>query len=216
MCDEPVAQCPIDTPGRAQRGFPLRLRRGPLRGEVGERGACLPQLCVELINLGLLLRGRGRDERRRIHILERLAAFRDVVEVGKNLVKLLLGDRVELVVVTAGTPEGQTQPHRRGRRDAIDGVLHQELVRDDAAFAVLAMVPVEGGGYPLIEGRVGQHVARDLLDGELIERYVVVVGVDHPVAPPPHRPFAVCLIPVGIGVARGIQPFDRHPFTVSG
>ena len=52
----------------------------------------------------------------------------------------------------------------------------------------------------------GQQVAGDLLDGELVERHVAVEGVDHPVAPAPHRALAVALVAVGVGVAGGVEP----------
>ena len=222
MDQELVAQDPVDGPGVAQRVLP----RGPGVGRVGlearELLARLLELLVELGELGEVRVGRRGDERRRVEVLERLraeaaqvAAFGDVVEVGVDLVELLLRDRVELVVVAAGAPQGQPHPHRAGRRHAIYHVLDQELLGDDAALAVLAVVAVEGGGDLLLQGRVGEHVAGDLLDGELIERHVVVVGVDHPVAVAPHLPRGVGLIPARVGVAGPVQPLGGHPLAVS-
>jgi len=58
--------------------------------------------------------------------------------------------------------------------------------------------------------RVGQQVAGELLDGELVERLVLVVGADDPVAPRPHRARGVALEAVAVRVAREVEPLHRH------
>ena len=210
-----VPERPVDTAGAGQRGLPLRPGRGRFRGELVERVARLADPLVELGQLGLLLDRRRRDERRRVDVLERLPPLGDVVEVGQDLVELPLRDRVELVVVAAGAAERQPEPDRRGRLDAVHRVLHEELVDDDPSLAVLAVIAVEGGGDALIARRVRQHVAGELLDGEPVEGHVGVVGVDHPVAPAPHRALAVGLVAVGVRVAGGVEPLHRHPLAVA-
>ena len=65
---------------------------------------------------------------------------------------------------------------------------------------------MEAGGDALFVGGRGQHVAGDLLDGELVERQVAVERVDHPVAVPPHRAEGVLLVAVAVGVAREVEP----------
>ena len=112
-------------------------------------------------------------------------------------------------------PQGQAHPHGAGGRHAVDAVLGEELVDDDAALAVQAVVAVERGRDALLEGRAGQHVARELLDREPVERHVGVVGVDDPVAPAPHRPLAVGLVAVGVGVAGGVEPLHGHALAVA-
>ena len=199
--EQPVAEVPVDRPRPLERGLPLGPGRRRLGVEGGQRRPRLGELGVQLVELGLLLAGGGGDQGRGVHVLEALAPLGDVVEVRHDLVELLLGDRVELVVVAAGAAQGQAHPHGAGGRHAVDAVLGEELVDDDAALAVQAVVAVERGGDALLEGRAGQHVARELLDGEPVERHVGVVGVDDPVAPAPHRPLAVGLIAVGVGVA---------------
>ena len=62
---------------------------------------------------------------------------------------------------------------------------------------------------------VGQQVAGELLDRELVERHVAVEGVDHPVAPPPHVALAVGLVAVGVGIAGRVEPAGRHPLAVA-
>ena len=56
---------------------------------------------------------------------------------------------------------------------------------------------------------MGQHVACDLLHGELVERHIAVEGVDHPVPVFPDGAAAVRLVAVGVGIAREIQPEPR-------
>ena len=211
-----VAQHPVDASRVGQRRLPLPpgVRRPGL--EARERLARLGDLDVEPAELGRLIVGGRGDHRRRVAVLERLAPLGHVVEVGEDLVELLLRDGVELVVVAAGAPQGQAHPHRPRRRHPVDHVLDQELLGDDAALAVLAVVPVEGGGDALLEGGVGQQIAGDLLDGELVERHVRVVGVNDPVAVAPHRPFGVGLIAARVGVAGRVEPVDGHALAVGG
>ena len=65
---------------------------------------------------------------------------------------------------------------------------------------------MEAGGDQLIDGRVRQQVAGDLLDRELVERHVAIQRIDHPVAILPHLARRVDGVAVGIGVARHIEP----------
>ena len=210
-----VAQRPVDAPRAGQRGLPRRLCFPGVGRERLERLPRLAEPLVELGQLRFLLDRRGGDEGRRVDVLERLPPLGDVVEVGQDLVELLLRDRVELVIVAAGAAQRQAEPDRRRRLHPVDRVLDEELVDDDAAFAVLAVVAVEGGGDALLARCAGQHVAGKLLDRELVERHVRVVGVDHPVAPAPHRPLAVGLVAVRVRVAGGVEPLHRHPLAVA-
>ena len=52
----------------------------------------------------------------------------------------------------------------------------------------------------------GQQVAGQLLDRELVERLVVVEGVDHPVAVGPDLAVVVDVDAVRVGVAGGVEP----------
>ena len=215
MDQQLVAQDPIDPSGPEQRVYPLLLCGGSFGFETRERLPGLAERTVELGHLSVLVGGRGRDIRWRVTVLERLAPLGDVIEERKDLVELLLADRIELVVVAPRAPERQAQPHGRGRRYPIDHVLHQELFGDDAPLAVLAVVPVEGGGDSLAQRGFGEQVAGKLFDGELIKRHVGVVGIDHPVAVPPHGSFGIGLIPAGVSIPGAVQPLDGHPLPVS-
>ncbi len=119
------------------------------------------------------------------------------------------------MVVATGAADRQSEPYGAGRLDAVDGILGGKLLGDDAAFAVAAMVALKAGGDALVERRLRQLIARQLLDRELIERQVAVERLDQPIAPPPHRPLAVGLIAIGIGVAGGVEPGGRHPLSVA-
>jgi len=90
------------------------------------------------------------------------------------------------------------------------------LFRDTSAFAVDHVVAVEPGGDELLFGRFRQQVARQLLDGELIERHVAVEGLDHPVAIGPNLAVVVEVQTVGVAVAGGIEPEPGHVLTVAG
>ena len=95
------------------------------------------------------------------------------------------------MIVAARAAHRQAQPDGRRGFDAIDDVLDGVLFGDDAAFGVGAMIAIEAGGDVLLERGIGQQIAGQLLDRELIERQVAVVGLDHPIAPPPHVAVAV-------------------------
>ena len=157
MGQQIVAECPVDAARAGERGLPRHLRLGGVGRQRVERLARLADPGIELGQLGLLLDRRRRDERRRVDVLERLAPLGNVVEVGQDLVELLLRERVELVVVAAGATERQAEPDRRRRLDAVYRVLDEELVDDDAPLAVLAVVAVEGGGDALPAGPPGSR-----------------------------------------------------------
>ena len=72
---------------------------------------------------------------------------------------------------------------------------------------------MEARGDQLIHRRVRQQVARDLLDGELIERKVPVEGVDHPIAVRPHFAVVVDMNAVRVRVPGVVQPIARPVLT---
>ena len=104
------------------------------------------------------------------------AGFGDAVEEREELVVLALRDRIVLVIVAAGAADREAEPDGRGRLDAIDDILDAILLVDDAGFVGHHVIAIEAGRDLLIERRIGQQVAGELLDGELIERQVRVEG----------------------------------------
>ena len=111
--------------------------------------------------------------------------FVGVVEEGEQAVILGLRDGIELVRVALRALEGQTERAFADDIHAVEHRLHAELFRDDRAFLVDHAVAEETGGDELGLRAVGQEVARDLLDQELVVRQVAVQGLNHPVAPGP-------------------------------
>ena len=119
------------------------------------------------------------------------------------------------MIVTAAAFHRQAQEHTRSGRGSIDDAFDAPFLGDDAALIIDAVIAIETGRHAIIDRRVRQQIAGQLLDRELIERHVAVVSVDHPVAPLPHVPLGVGLISVRIGIPRIIQPLHRHLLTVS-
>ncbi len=73
---------------------------------------------------------------------------------------------------------------------------------------------MEAAGDELIGRRLRQHVAGELLDGELVERHVVVERLDHPIAILPHCPQVVLFVAVAVGVAGKVEPGTSPAFAV--
>ena len=106
------------------------------------------------------------------------------------------------MIVATGTAHGEAEPDGAGGVDTVDGVFEEEFFHDEPGFRVIAMVTVEAGGDFLIESGVGEEVAGELLDRELVEGLVGVVGIDDPVAPAPHSTGSIVLVAIGIGGRR--------------
>ena len=198
------------------RFFPQRL-------SAGEPGRRLVQLLVEPINLGLnrfslrFLLGRGYihyvlDELR--PIVERAHLVVGVGEEGHHPVVVPLAERVVLVIVALRACERGAQPHRGCRIHAIDEQLVPGLVRIDAAFLVRHRIAMKAARNQLVARRTGQHVARDLIDREAVERHVAVERVNHPVAVLPHDARSIFLEALGVGVARGVEPGPRPSLAI--
>ena len=74
------------------------------------------------------------------------------------------------MIMTAGTPECQPEKRRARRRHAIDHSFHAILLEVDAALKIAGGVAMESGGDQLVDSRIRQQIASDLLDGKPIER----------------------------------------------
>src|SRR5260370_34709864 len=98
---------------------------------------------------------------------------RGVLDVGKKraeAVKLLGGDRIELVVVTLGTTEGQAQPDTGGVAHSVSGVLGRVFLGLGPAFLRCLEQAIVAGGDPLLRAGGGDQIAGKLLEGEAIRR----------------------------------------------
>ena len=124
-----------------------------------------------------------------------------VVEEGEHPVELLLRDRIELVVVALRAADGEAEPDRARRADAVDHAVDAELLDVDAAFLIEGRVAVEARGDALGFAGVGQEVARELFDREAVEGQVGVERVHHPVAIFPDAARGVDRVAIAVGVA---------------
>ena len=143
------------------------------------------------------------------------AAFGHLIKKSGELIKLFLRNRVELMIVAAGTEEAHAKPHLGGSGHAVDDVLGAVFLVDNTALNGDGVVAIETGGDALLQRGVGEQIAGQLFDGELVEGEVAVVGVDNPITPRPHVAVGVVLVTVGVGIAGGIEPIARHMFAVA-
>ena len=129
------------------------LERMPaLRSQRPATASALPRsVCCSSASFRILLRRRQQQRRHRHGVgeIRRLPRFVDVLEEREQRVKILLRDRIELVIVAAAALKGQSEERRAERVDAIDDVADAEFLLDDAAFLVLHVQAVERGGQPL-------------------------------------------------------------------
>ena len=118
----------------------------------------------------------------------------------------LLRDGVEFVVVAVRARDGQAQPRVARRRHAVHDRLDAELLLVYPALLVDLRVAMEARRNFLLHRRVGQHVARELFDGELVEGQIPVQRGDDPVAVTPDAARRVNAVAVRVRVTRHVQP----------
>ena len=91
------------------------------------------------------------------------------------------------MIVALGAGDRHAEPCCAERADAIDDVEVEIFLGNDAAFVGGHHVAHEAAGDLVVDRRVGQQIAGNLLDGELIEWLIVVERIHDPVAPHPGR-----------------------------
>src|SRR4029079_15446003 len=116
--------------------------------------------------------------------------------------------------MTLRASDGETEPGRAGRGDAIGHGVKTTFERIDPAFFVQHGVAMKTGGDPLRLRGVWQQITRELFDRELIEWHVGVHRVDHPITPWPDAAWPVLFVSVCVGVSRQVEPFARPAFAV--
>ena len=151
-----------------------------------------------------LLRGCG----------DRQLRLGSVVQERHHLIVGTMRHRIELVRMTLRASEGEAEPCGGGGIYPVDHRVKPKLQRVDAALLVDHRVAMKAGGNALGLRGVGQQVAGDLLDGELIKRQVGIERVDHPIAPRPDGTRAILLVAVGVRVAREVQPRLRPALAI--
>ena len=143
-------------------------------------------------------------------------ALLGVPEEGRHRIKILLADRVELVIVACRAVGGEPEPHPRRGGDPVVGVVREVFLFDGTALVGGHVAPVEPGGDLLLFAGPGQQVPGDLLHGEPVEGQVAIEGPDDPIAVGPHLAVVVEVQAVRVGVAGGIEPIAGAVLTPLG
>ena len=200
---------PREVPGK---GPVPRLARGGERGRVG--GEHLLDGREIRLEPGSRLT-LGRREKLEHRLLARTVGIGGVVEDRVEAEEVPLRKRVVLVVVTLGTGDRRAHPGGEGGVHAVHDRHRAEFLVDRAPLAVGERVAVEGGGDAVLGRGLGQEIAGDLADRELIEGHVRVEGGDHPVTPAPDRARPVIGVAGAVGVAGEVEPLPGEVLTAS-
>ena len=134
------------------------------------------------------------------------------IEDREGAIVLLVADRIVRVAVALCASDRRALPDGPGRVHPVHDGGDTELFVVGAAFRIRHRVAMETRRDPLPFGRVRQQVARELLNGELVEGEVVVERLDDPIAIPPHGPIRVRFVPLRVCIACQIQPHRGPPF----
>ena len=129
-----------------------------------------------------------------------------VVEERRHGVKIFRADRIKFMVMTHSTASGQAHEHLAGCFCAITCVQDQILFRNSSAFVGCDIAAIKSSGNALLEGRVGQKVACQLFDSELVKRHIFVERADHPVSVRPHFPVVIEMNAMRIGITSHVEP----------
>ena len=142
-----------------------------------------------------------------------------LLHIGKESlqrIEVLLRDWVILVIMTLGAGEGRAKPGTRDGANALPAILGEILLGLCAAFARHHIQAVEPGGHQLLRGRIGQEIARELLQRELIEWLVRRERINDVIA---IREDALVLIAVEahrVCESCYVEPPHGHAFAVVG
>ena len=115
-----------------------------------------------------------------------------------------------------GAAHRRAQPGDRHGPHAVAGILGQIFARLRPSFAGHHVQTVEAGSDQLLGGRVGQQVAGELLDGELVERLVVVERVDDVIAVGEDTLALIAVVADRVGEPGQVEPGNGHPLAVVG
>src|SRR5258708_16230997 len=111
---------------------------------------------------------------------------------------------------------GRPKPYRGSRLRPVSGVKDKILLRDHPTFIRRDVAAVKSGGYLLIQRMVRKKVPRKLLDGELVERHILVECLDDPIPIGIHLAVVIKMDSVGIRVTRGVEPLAAPMLTPLG
>ena len=97
---------------------------------------------------------------------------------------------------------------------AINQTFDAKLFGINGAFLVAHRIAQKSRGDFLIECRIGQQVSGQLLDGELIERHVLIHCLDDPITIRPNRARLIFFKSVRVGITRYVKPVPPPLFAV--
>ena len=184
--------------------------RGELRRRVRLEGFEFRDAILELLHPAIAERGFVIHHRRGTRVGGPFSGLRGGVEKGVHLEEFLLRDGVVFVVVALGALHRQAEDGGGDGIDLVHGVVHAVFLLDGSALVGVHAVAQETGGGDLVRRGVGDEVAGDLLQHELVVGLVLLESVDHPIAPRPHVAVVVDRVAVGVGVSRAVEPWQRQ------
>ena len=207
--------------GAGLRRIPVQLHRKRLRPFLCARQDCggrRLELCFHRrefrFPVGALLALRVAEEAEERRLVA-LIGILGVVEECVELVILLLRNGVVFVRVALGTGHRGAHPDGEGRVDAVHDGGGAPLLVVRAAFVVSHRVAMEGGALELFVRRAVEQVGGELLQGEPVERQVVVEGVDDVVTVSPDDARRIVRVTGAVRVAREVQPQPRPVLAVA-
>ncbi len=137
-----------------------------------------------------------------------------LIEEGIALIVFTLRDRIELVAMALGAAHRQPHPDLHRGFDAVLDRRHAKLLVVGPALVVGHRVAMKRRGQLLVVRGAGQQVARQLLDGELVERSIRVERFDHPIAISPNRAQRVGTVTLAVGIAGQVEPHPSPAFAI--
>ena len=189
----------------ATGGFLLALGANPRANRLLDGLAFLLQLRQPLPHLGQRTLSNG----------QRALAVTHAAEGRRQTVILDLPDRIELVIVTTGAVDGQTQERlSHGADDVFQLVLPHHALHGFALLRLTNRVVGTGdqkaGRFDGVRVVRSQHVAGQLQADELVVGHVAIEGIDNPVAIAPGiGTRLVKLEAVALAEAHHIEPVPR-------
>ena len=201
--------------GVGSRGGDPGIELRPGRALPGlDGGAGGGELLLELREAGEIIRLRHRHDRRRVVDVAIHRRLGRVIEERRQLVELLLRERIELVVVADGAASRQPHPHRGRRLGPVAAVDDPVFLVDRPPFARRDVAAVEAAGDLVVEldltrqrRRLGVYqVAGELENRELVKRHVAVERIGDPLPVGPQLAEVVDVDAVGVAVPGVIEP----------
>ena len=126
----------------------------------------------------------------------------------------MLADRIELVIVAFRTFHRQTKPNLAGRIDPVGHALETILLYRVSLAASLWSIAMKPGRQSLLDGRIGQHVSSQLINGKLVEGHVSIQRPNDPVPVGPNLALLVIGKAARVGIAREVEPILGAAFGI--